>query len=66
MFDYFLTNISISFIALCVLIILKDSPARLRFLCGYDGLVYLVYTLECNRHNPHHGGVDKSAHRWRF
>lgn len=31
MLDYFFTNISINLIALCVLIILKDSPARLRF-----------------------------------
>ena len=31
MVDYFLTNISVSLIVLCVLIVLKDSPARLRF-----------------------------------
>lgn len=31
MFDYFLTNIAINLIALCMFIILKDSPARLRF-----------------------------------
>jgi beta-lactamase regulating signal transducer with metallopeptidase domain len=31
MLDYFFTNIAINLIAICVLIILRDSPARLRF-----------------------------------
>ncbi|MEP1449052.1 MAG: M56 family metallopeptidase [Paraglaciecola sp.] len=31
MVDYFFTNISISLIALCLLVLLKDSPARLQF-----------------------------------
>ncbi|MBU3003833.1 M56 family metallopeptidase [Paraglaciecola arctica] len=39
MVDYFFTNIAISLIALCLLEILKDSPARFRFYIAISVLV---------------------------